>query len=1121
MIRVVILDGFDEIRLEQLDQFVADLADFLQRDEQVRVLITARQAFYATNVGRFAAQQEAFYILDFNERNVRAYVDHHGAGYDGFMAEVNRVEIGQEIANPFALEVLLQTFRTGHSLGRLRHEAVDRVVESLIASRPDVRADQQRRALRMLAVAMETASRNELSVDESVRLLQTATTMSAADAQTLLHQLAGSILIRTANGIAFQMRSYGEYLAAVELSDKSLDRVLLLVRHQNTLLLNDSWQNCVAYLAEIHPGVKRQFSVAHPDWMTAVSTAAFTEAERGELLARLLAKLAASRRYLWRHPSLSIAKVARFVTPGSVPQLGADAAGPDVVKAANALVLLGATRSPGAVEVALPIATDRTRPQMLRGSAIATLANAGDATLIPQLIRSLDEQDPLHLSVLDCIGGLTDAATIPQVLPILLRTEAMISGAFYRFGELKTPDAVDQLLAVLTADPGSINSSRLDSYAKALWEAMADQWEPRWAVPLSRLIARWEVTHAHGHSLESVTNMLANLGPAGEHVGRLVLEELLNGGHNLFGFRNAIVRLVTPAVAMWLLIQPNSASLVRTLAVFGSPDVRAVLAPYLGGYVEAQDAAAQRYRQEQQEQEDRQRAELAEKKSVVRASADIYQVLGRLSQLEAKEWPDLEPERISWMSDHVERLFRESAPARTTVWHNENQLTYQNVLPLLVRLTDRYSLQLDDDVPLVQCLLALESQHIVACHRHRPFSPAAIAELERLLADPTTPSGAVYNLLSFVTQTELHTAAIDAALVAISEDANRPGHIRSWAIRSAASSAPEQQLVALATRLTGELREEVEEALVARQHRPTIERRLAAVLGNPVVLRAGDVEMPRTSPLDWIGKITTDAVWPRLVQLREEALRLALPNVTTLVTAAMQRIDGLALAEVVRQQARYAPAQWQEGQILRAYEIERDTRLRNLQATAFDDILRRLRSATSLGLFKIWCEGPTDAPTIQAFVAKLPVANRLDAVTDSLKGWTAVMNPAWTADRLADGCHDLIVILDGDKARDWNQPGHPFRADAQVVLDKLTAAGVNFVVLERYGIENYFTQAACEAVLGRSLSALFPLQPYARVQLPNLTKNQNPRIAEVMTLGDLANTDLHDFLQTVEVRTRL
>ena len=144
------------------------------------------------------------------------------------------------------------------------------------------------------------------------------------------------------------------------------------------------------------------------------------------------------------------------------------------------------------------------------------------------------------------------------------------------------------------------------------------------------------------------------------------------------------------------------------------------------------------------------------------------------------------------------------------------------------------------------------------------------------------------------------------------------------------------------------------------------------------------------------------------------------------------------------------------GQHLRAFEIERDTRLRNTQATPFDEILRRLRRATSLGLFKVWCEGPTDAPTIHAFVAKLPLANRLDVVTDSLKGWTAVMNPAWPAERLGDGCHDLIVILDGDKARDWNQPGHPFRRDARAVLDKLTAAGIDFVVLERYGIENYF-----------------------------------------------------------------
>lgn len=1119
--RVLVLDGFDEIRHEQLDQFVVDLTTLLQHDTSLRLLLTARQAFYETHQSRFANQQEAFYILDFNQRNIRRYIEHHGGGYDAFMAEVDRVELGHEIANPFALQVLFRTFREGRSLGRLRSEAIDRVVESLIASRPGIQADQQRRALRMLAVAMETASRNELTLEESVSLLQTATTLSAQRAETLLNDLTGSILVRTANGIAFQMRSYGEYLAAVELSDKSLDRVQLLVRHQNTLVLNESWQNCISYLAELHSGVRRQFSIAHADWMTSVSPAAFTEAERGELLGRLLAQLADSRRYLWRHPSLSIAKVARFVTTGIEPQLRADAVGPDVVRAANALVLLGVKRSPGVVALALPTATDRRRPQMLRGSATAALANAGDAALIQTLIPALDKQDQLHLSLLDCIGGLTDAAAIPQVLPLLLRTDALISGAFHRFSELRTPNAVDQLLVVLTAEPDLIHSTRLNSYAKALWESMAEQWEHRWAVPLARLIVRMELTHAQGSNFQSVTSVLSSLGPRGEEVAKLVLQELLAGGHSLFGFRTAISPLVTPAVAEWLSTQPNAANLLRTVAAFGGPEVRAVLAPHLGGYIAAQDEAARRYRQEQERREESERQQLRERQDVIRASPDILQVLGRLSVLEAKDWPDIDAGRATWMHEHVERLFRESDPARTTVWHNENQLTHQNVLPWLVRLTDRYALQLNDDVPLVQCLLALESQHIVACHRRHPFSARAIAEFERLLADPATPSGAVYNFLSFLTQTELRTPAINDALVTISEDVRRPEHIRSWAIRSIASSVSEPNLVALASRLTDVLRQEVEKALIGRQHRPTIERRLAGLVGNPVALRAGDVEIPQTSPLEWIGKITTRSVWPRLVQLREEALRLALSNLTNLLTYTMQRIDGLGLADVVRQQAQYAPLEWREGQYLRAFEIERETRLRNAQATPFDEILARLRRATSLGLFKIWCEGPTDAPTIQAFVAKLPDASRLDVVTDSLKGWTAVMNPAWTADRLADGCHDLIVILDGDKARDWTQHAHPFRPDAQVVIDKLTAAGVQFVVLERYGIENYFAQAACETVLGQSLAGMFPLPPYQRVQIANLSKNQNPRIAEAMSLADLANTDLSAFLDTVEARSRI
>src|SRR5204863_4322786 len=48
MTRVLILDGFDEIRQEQPERFVSDLTTFTQSDSTLRVLLTSRQAFFET-----------------------------------------------------------------------------------------------------------------------------------------------------------------------------------------------------------------------------------------------------------------------------------------------------------------------------------------------------------------------------------------------------------------------------------------------------------------------------------------------------------------------------------------------------------------------------------------------------------------------------------------------------------------------------------------------------------------------------------------------------------------------------------------------------------------------------------------------------------------------------------------------------------------------------------------------------------------------------------------------------------------------------------------------------------------------------------------------------------------
>ena len=437
--RVLILDGIDEVPQAHIERFVNEFETTLASNAYRHVVLTSRQAFYATHRRRFRNPPEAFYILGFSERNVRSFVEYHGGDFDRFMAEVRRVGLESEIANPFALEVLYQMFTETKALGRLRYEPVDHVIESLIAIRPHVAADRQRRALRMLAVAMETASRNELLFDDAVQLLQAATSVGAQDAENLLDELTYSILVRTPDGISFQMRSYGEYLAAVELRDMTLDRIQLLVDYQQSMIPNDSWRNCISYLVELHQGVKGSFARRNPDWVIAASPHAFTEDERTAVVTRLLDRLADGREYIRRHPYIHSDALARFVTQNVKDRLMTDIANTDPVRAGNAFAVLGACRVREVVERALPIAVEQNHPQLFRESAISAVATAGDSSLIPALVEAIDPHDRLHLSLVDCIGALTDAATIPTVLPLLLATDAMVSSAFYRFQQLRSP----------------------------------------------------------------------------------------------------------------------------------------------------------------------------------------------------------------------------------------------------------------------------------------------------------------------------------------------------------------------------------------------------------------------------------------------------------------------------------------------------------------------------------------------------------------------------------------------------------------------------------------------------------------------------------------------------------
>lgn len=77
--------------------------------------------------------------------------------------------------------------------------------------------------------------------------------------------------------------------------------------------------------------------------------------------------------------------------------------------------------------------------------------------------------------------------------------------------------------------------------------------------------------------------------------------------------------------------------------------------------------------------------------------------------------------------------------------------------------------------------------------------------------------------------------------------------------------------------------------------------------------------------------------------------------------------------------------------------------------------------------------------------------------------------------RLADGCLDLMVVMDGDRGRDLKLPRRPLSTGGKKLKSRLDKIGVELQILQRYGPENYFCRSAMEEALGSDLSSAFPL----------------------------------------------
>jgi len=1148
--RTYVLDGIDEIPTELLQRLGTELREFIAREPQAHFICTARQAFYVANRALLPTIPAVFHILGLAEDDIEQYATRAGLDRDRFKEAIHAARASEEVRNPFVLAVMVERFRAAGRLSNFRSDNLSYMIDRLIQSRPQVNAHRQRRALRMLGVAMETYSRNELTEAEALRVIREAMRITEEESRELLNELYGSILKRTGNGLSFLLASYGEYLAAESLEDAQLDRLKELAFLDATTP-NDSWGNAVSYLVELNSSIRRAFVRQYPFWTLPASPVVFSDLEKDTVLNQILKDVTANNQFLSDHPRVQVRRLSEFITPITESVLQKDLASKNDVVLGNALVLLGVRGHADVVHLAMEVLSSRTKSPGARMAAVLALVNSDRPDLVPKLLElTADPNDPLHINIVDLLGALTDEAQLTRTLPVILRTNAGLSATYYRFRELKSRQALIAVLQYFLNHPNDLNAIRAEGYVEPILKLIPKYWDDeiaQLAVDLLDLIGLHQIYPDRTGPFWKLFQIVQPTDADGL-VPQLYLERIIARGEagqrRMFYVDQILAELVKPATARWMI--GNASDTIQQLAPYLHGEVREILRPHSNGIIDQQDAAARQYREEQAEAERTRKGNIAALQDRLLGRRTLAEAFSDFVELRQEHWPELPAAYREWLAREISGQLGRMNLERSIEWR-DNSLWQPSALPLLLEIVDRYQLHIVPDEPMVFAAMSMDRNVVANHHRRFGLSDTGRVTLERLLGAPSSAQ-ALAELIRFVESAGVWSDGIATALRTVVVDRADKGYTQVSALNLLARHGADDDFVAGISRdgASDQLKTSAFETLLDRQHRPTIERSLTR-LADDQALRQGEVPMPNQTPLDWIAKIRADFALPRLIELRERALRLELSSVTQLLSNTIGKINRRELVRVIRRQMNVTPPTWQRWQQSQLIEQERTAVIEEGQQTPFDEVLKKLKGATSLNRLLVMCEGPTDIPVFQDLIGQ--VGEVPEIMFDHVGGWSGLRQKDPNLLLLVSKA--VIVVMDGDEGRKLTKRKRPLTDMARDQQRRLARCGIDLCVLQRYGIENYFPKGAIERVLGMDLSAFFPVPEETplteHLSLDNkglwyrfrqwvahkldlkmppprralYTKSQNQAVAKLMVLNaDLVGTDLYEIVNSIARRAR-
>lgn len=258
---LVILDGFDEIESKNRHDAVRRIESFVEEHPDVRILISCRTNFYATEKEQSPGTLAGFAsytLLDLDEQSVVGYVaDRIGARRKSFDEQIEASQLYDLLKIPFYLIQLVRLFEAGGALPRTKAELFERLLRHRIdfdvehyRTTVDLRDKRHvvTQTLERLALGMESLGRNYISDEEFSELIP-------GDAERELVRLCTLLVRGEREGAVtwqFEHNNFQEYLAASVLARQHFERIKGFISFEpDHKKIIPSWVNTLSFLVSI------------------------------------------------------------------------------------------------------------------------------------------------------------------------------------------------------------------------------------------------------------------------------------------------------------------------------------------------------------------------------------------------------------------------------------------------------------------------------------------------------------------------------------------------------------------------------------------------------------------------------------------------------------------------------------------------------------------------------------------------------------------------------------------------------------------------------------------------------------------------------------------------------